>query len=201
MFRSKDLREMFHLPAQDLQYLNIGGFIRAAGTLSELRGSRRLYDQRNAFEVGVLSALRGYRVDFRQGAVLLQAIEAVLANIEAEEPQGSLFRILSSYRPFEAAEEAPLADYYLDLKDRRWCGIHFKPPKNRSPVFMNHAYRLELKKEGLHRDIYHLERHPIEDEEGERFWTTYDDMVSINLCAITRKINGYVKDHPHCKEE
>lgn len=200
MFRSRDLRAIFQLEPQDLQYLVTGGFIAPVDTISKGPRGRRLYDLRNAFEVGVLSSLRVYRVDYRTGFVLLKVLREILESLRtdvSQEPSLQLFQMMHKFSPFETLD-IPAMDYYLDLKDKTWAGMHLKNPKTRSILYPDAAFKLILVSQGQHRDEYRVEPKRLEKGEGEVFWTDYEALVSVNLVMITRKISDYVTKHPGC---
>ena len=83
MFQNKDLRKMFNLKPQDLQYLIVGRFIEPADTLSKGPRGRRLFDLPDTFSVGLLAALRAYRIDFRIGHILTQTLKIILDDFAA----------------------------------------------------------------------------------------------------------------------
>ena len=72
MFQNQDLRRIFGLKPQDLQYLFVGRFIEPSSTLSKGPRGRRVCDLHRAFLVGIFSALRTYRMDFRVGHIVTQ---------------------------------------------------------------------------------------------------------------------------------
>jgi len=201
MFQNQDLRKMYGLKPQDLQYLFTGRFIEASDTISKGPRGRRVCDLKTTFMIGVLSSLRSYRVDFRVGHILMYHLEHILDDFqESITPYVplSLATQIHTFDPFTHLEMPPL-DFYLDFKDRKWLGIHLKIPDKSAVSYFDWAYKIRLIKEGRYQDEYHVKKVVLPENTGDVFWTDYETKISLNLTQITRKIKAYIASSPQRK--
>ena len=188
-FPAREVRALFGIPQKALEYITINKFVVAEAAPPRGRGKARLYSTANLFQIGLLLELRAEGLEFPRAKTLMDMAQLFM-NLYSNEATGVLKSILdgANYKPFNE-HSLPTINFFLvrvRTPSTSYLTLHFTDDQNTYSYNAPYAAIRPNEADPVGWAMDFRTDHAIQE-----ILRDCSSMLSINLTAISRKIEDY----------